>query len=290
MTTANRFSVDLNADIGEGGSSDEALLALVSSANIACGWHAGGAVFMQRTVAWAISYGVAIGAHPSFPDAANFGRREMHLSAEEIYSGLLYQIGALAAIAKVQGAHLSHVKPHGALYNQAARDPKLADVIVAAVRDFDSSLALFGLANSALIDAASRVGLRAVEEVFADRGYNADGSLVKRGTPGDMIEDEEQALAQTMQMLREGKVHAIDGSWVPLTAHTICLHGDGAHPLAFAQRIRTRLAQEGIVVAAPEDSQAAGGAGVAESSEATGPRATQSAVMPDQFSVFPLLK
>ncbi|QRX84842.1 5-oxoprolinase subunit PxpA [Glaciimonas sp. PAMC28666] len=265
-----RLSVDLNADLGEGGANDQALLALISSANIACGWHAGRAGLMQQTVAWAIQYGVAIGAHPSFPDPDNFGRTEMHLPAQEIYSGILYQIGALAAIAEAQGARLRHVKPHGALYNQAARDPTLADAVVAAVRDFDPALALFGLANSALIAAAKRAGLSAIEEVFADRGYSPDGSLVKRGSTGDLIEDEEKALAQTISMVRDSRVQAIDGSWVPLTANTVCLHGDGAHALAFAQRIRAYLAQEGITVSAHHASAAVSST--------------------DRYSLFPLLK
>ncbi|MQR00522.1 5-oxoprolinase subunit PxpA [Glaciimonas soli] len=265
------LSVDLNADLGEDcGANDEALLALVSSANIACGWHAGNAMLMQQCVSWAIQHGVAIGAHPSFPDRDNFGRTEMQLPPQEIYSGMLYQIGALSAIATAQGARLAHVKPHGALYNQAARDPVLADVIVAAVRDFDPTLALFGLANSELIHAAQRAGLSAVEEVFADRGYNPDGSLVKRGTPGALIEDEELALAQTMSMVRDSKVQAVDGSFIPLTAHTVCLHGDGAHALAFAKRIRSHLQKEGIIISAMHESQ-----NIASSV--------------DHFSLFPLL-
>ncbi|MGS0742412.1 5-oxoprolinase subunit PxpA [Glaciimonas sp. GG7] len=269
-TCDGSLTIDLNADLGEGGANDQALLALISSANIACGWHAGRAALMQQTVAWAIQYGVAIGAHPSFYDPDNFGRSEMQVSAQEIYSGILYQIGALAAIAKSQGARLSHVKPHGALYNQAACDPKLADAIVAAVCDFDSSLALYGLANSALITAAKGAGLVAIEEVFADRGYNTDGTLVQRGTPGALIEDEDHALAQTMSMVRENKVQTIDGSWIFLKADTVCLHGDGAHALVFAQRIRARLAQEGMIVAAPGRQEI--------SSDA------------DRFSLFPLLK
>lgn len=251
MNTPTQLCIDLNADIGEEiNGNDEALLALVSSANIACGWHAGSARTMQQCVAWAKRRGVAIGAHPSFPDRDNFGRSEMQLPAQEIYSGMLYQIGALAAITRAHGVPLTHVKPHGALYNMAARDAALADVIAGAVRDFDPSLALFGLAGSELIAAAQRAGLRAVQEVFADRGYNPDGSLVPRGSPGALIEDEQQALAQTMQMVREHKVRAIDGSWVPVQAHTVCLHGDGAHALAFAQRIRTYLEQQGIRVTA----------------------------------------
>ena len=248
-----RQQVDLNADLGEqSGGSDEALLALVSSANIACGWHAGSALMMQQCVQWAVAQGVAIGAHPSFPDRDNFGRTEMQLPANEIYSGVQYQIGALAAIASAHGAQLAHVKPHGALYNMAARDAALADTIVAAIRDVDPALALFGLAGSELIAAAHRAGLPAVEEVFADRGYMADGSLVKRGTPGALIEDEEQALAQTMHMVNEGKVHAIDGSWAAVRADTICLHGDGAHALEFARRIQAELKQQGIAIRAPQ--------------------------------------
>lgn len=247
------LSVDLNADLGEqSNGSDEALLGLVSSANIACGWHAGSALMMQQCVAWAVDRGVAIGAHPSFPDRDNFGRTEMQLPANEIYSGVQYQIGALAAIAAANGAGLAHVKPHGALYNMAARDAALADTIVAAIYDVDPTLALFGLAGSELIAAARRGGLTAIEEVFADRGYNPDGSLVKRGAPGALIEDEEQALAQTMHMIRDGKVRAIDGSWVPLKADTVCLHGDGAHALAFARRIHAELTRQGIAIRAPQ--------------------------------------
>lgn len=243
--------VDLNADLGEqSNGNDEALLALVSSANIACGWHAGSALMMQQCVTWAVAHDVAIGAHPSFPDRDHFGRTEMQLPLQEIYSGVQYQIGALAAIASAQGARLVHVKPHGALYNMAARDGCLADTIVAAIRDVDPSLALFGLAGSELIAAAHRAGLTAVEEVFADRGYNPDGSLVTRGALGDLIDDEDQALAQTMHMVRDGKVRAIDGSWVSVTADTVCLHGDSAHALAFAKRIRTHLEQQGIIIAA----------------------------------------
>lgn len=243
--------VDLNADLGErSDGADAALLALVSSANIACGWHAGGATMMQQCVAWALARGVAIGAHPSFPDRDNFGRTEMRLPAQDIHSGVLYQIGALAAIAAARGARLAHVKPHGALYNMAARDAALADTIVAAVRAFDPALAVFGLAGSELVAAARRAGLRAVEEVFADRGYQADGSLVPRGRPGALIGDEERALAQTLHMVRDGKVRAVDGSWVAVTAHTVCLHGDGAHALAFARRIRARLDREGVAIVA----------------------------------------
>ena len=259
--------IDLNADLGEGKGDDKTLLALISSVNIACGWHAGSALQMQQCVAWAVEHGVAIGAHPGFPDSDNFGRTEMHLPAQEIYSGILYQIGALAAIARVHGTRLTHVKPHGALYNMAAHDTQLANVIVDAIYDFQPSLALFGLAGSELIAAAKRAGLTAVEEVFADRGYNSDGSLVKRGTPGALIENEELALTQTEHMIRYGKVQAIDGSWVPLTAHTVCLHSDSTHALAFAKRIRTYLKHLGISISAHHATEASD----------------------DRFALFPLL-
>jgi UPF0271 protein len=242
--------IDLNADLGEGCDNDEALLKLVSSANIACGWHAGDAKTMRQCVRWALDNGVAIGAHPSFPDRENFGRSTMHLPPDEIVANVLYQVGALAAIVRAEGGKLSHVKPHGQLYNQAVKEPELAEALCEAVRRFDPSLRFFGLAGSGMIDAARRAGLTPVEEVFADRGYMPDGSLVPRSQPGALIEDEEQSLAQTLSLVRDRKVTAIDGSTVPVNAQTVCLHGDGAHALAFARRIRDRLQQEGIAVRA----------------------------------------
>ncbi|CAJ91278.1 5-oxoprolinase subunit PxpA [Cupriavidus necator] len=244
------MQIDLNADLGEGCANDEALLALISSANIACGWHAGDAATMVQTVKWALERGVAIGAHPSYPDRENFGRTEMQRDPEHVYADVLYQIGALDAIVRAQGGELHHVKPHGALYNQAVRDPALARAIVRAVRDFDADLVFFGLAGSQMIDIAREAGLRVKQEVFADRGYNPDGTLVKRGSPGALHEDEEVALNQTLTMVREKRVRAIDGTWVPIQAETVCLHGDGAHALAFARRIRERLGAEGIAVRA----------------------------------------
>ena len=240
--------IDLNADLGEGAGSDEALLALVSSANIACGWHAGDARTMRQCVRWAMANDVAIGAHPSFPDRENFGRSTMHLPPDEIVANMLYQIGALAAIVKAEGGKLVHVKPHGQLYNQAVKEPELADALCEAVRAFDPSLRFFGLAGSGMIDAARRAGLEPVEEVFADRAYMPDGSLVPRSQPGALIEDEEASLAQTLSLVREHKVKAIDGSTVAVNAQSVCLHGDGAHALAFARRIRERLSAEGIAV------------------------------------------
>ncbi|WP_028203409.1 5-oxoprolinase subunit PxpA [Paraburkholderia nodosa] len=243
-------TIDLNADLGEGCGSDEALLDLVSSANIACGWHAGGANAMRECVRWAVEKGVSIGAHPSFNDPENFGRKEMNLPPEEIYAGVLYQLGALSAIAQAEGGRIAHVKPHGALYNQAARDPQIAEAIVSAVHDFDPSVTVFALAGSGLVTAAREAGLVAIEEVFADRGYRADGSLVPRSEPGALLDDEDAVLARTLAMIREQRVQAVNGAWVPLNAQTICLHGDGPHALAFARRIRTALDDAGIGVRA----------------------------------------
>lgn len=244
------MQIDLNADLGEGCGSDEALLALISSANIACGWHAGDASTMLQTVQWALAKGVAIGAHPSYPDRENFGRTEMQRDPRDIYADVLYQIGALAAIVRAQGGRLAHVKAHGALYNQAARNRAQAQAIVDAVRDFDPRLTFFGLAGSVMIEVAREAGLTVKEEVFADRGYNPDGSLVRRGTPGALLDDDEGVLSQTLSMVRDHKVRAIDGQWIPIQADTVCLHGDGPHALAFAQRIRDRLREEGIAVRA----------------------------------------
>lgn len=244
------MKIDLNADLGEGCGSDEALLDLVSSANIACGWHAGGAKDMRDCVRWAVAKGVSIGAHPSFLDRENFGRREMDLPADEIYAGVLYQLGALDAICRAEGGKIAHVKPHGALYNQAARSQYIADAIVAAIRDFDPSLRVFGLAGSKLIDATRAAGLTAVEEVFADRGYRSDGSLVPRSEPGALLDDETVVLERVLAMARDRRVTAITGEAVSINAETVCLHGDGPHALAFARRIRSALEGASIAVGA----------------------------------------
>jgi UPF0271 protein len=243
--------VDLNADLGEDGGDDAAMLDHVSSINIACAWHAGSAVQMHALVSAAMQKGIAIGAHPGYADRENFGRKELQLPAPAIRSAILYQIGALEGIARAQGARLAHVKPHGALYNQAARDPELAACIARAIRDFDPGLKVMGLARSVLVDALRAEGLTALEEGFADRAYAADGQLVPRSKPGALIEDEGQMLSQVIGMVKHGRVRTRDGIDCPLRVDTICLHGDGAHALAFARSIRARLAQEGIAVAPP---------------------------------------
>lgn len=231
--------VDLNADLGEGCASDSDLLKLVSSANIACGFHAGDAQTMLTCVREALKNGVAIGAHPGFPDRENFGRTAMQLPPETVYAQTLYQVGALAAIVEAEGGRMRHVKPHGMLYNQAAKDAVLAEAIARAVHACDPALILVGLAGSELIRVGQRLGLATREEVFADRGYQADGSLVPRSQTGAMIENEDQALAQTLMMISEGRVQSIDGRWASVNAQTVCLHGDGEHALAFARRLRS---------------------------------------------------
>lgn len=242
------MKIDLNADLGEGSSSDRELLTLVSSANIACGFHAGDAQTMLQSVRWANASGVAIGAHPGFPDRENFGRTAMQLPPETVYAQMIYQIGALKSMTESEGARLFHVKPHGMLYNQAAADPQLADAIARAVRAVDAQLILVGLAGSELIAAGARYGLRTREEVFADRGYLASGALVPRSQPGALIEDAGQALAQTLAMVKQQQVQSVGGEWVAVNAETVCLHGDGAHALQFARTLRAAFAAEQIAV------------------------------------------
>lgn len=238
--------VDLNADLGEGAPDDADLLTLVTSANIACGGHAGDARLMQATVRAALAHGVAIGAHPSYVDREHFGRREMQLDPDQVRAEVLCQVGALDALVRAAGGRLHHVKPHGALYNQAARDPALADAIAGAVRAIDPGLAVYGLAGGELLRAAERASLRAVAEVFADRGYRADGSLVPRREPGALIDDTDEAVARTLRMVQEGVVQAVSGETVPLRAQTICLHGDGPHALAFARALHAALRDAGV--------------------------------------------
>lgn len=249
-------SVDLNCDIGEsfgawtlGGDAD--VLSHVTSANIACGFHAGDPATMRKTVDLALERAVAIGAHPGLPDLAGFGRRVIEVTPDEAYEMVVYQVGALAAFAAARGARLSHVKPHGALYNMAATRAPLADAIARAVRDVDRALMLFGLAGSRLIAAARSARILAVEEVFADRRYAANGTLVSRSEPGAVIDDTDLAVRQAVRMVREGKVTAIDGSEVRVHADTICIHGDTPGAVEHARALRAALSDAGIDVAAP---------------------------------------
>lgn len=256
MTAVIRKTIDINSDLGESFGAwhmgdDAALLAVVSSANIACGFHAGDPDIMRRTVALAVEHGVAIGAHVSLPDLQGFGRREIAVTPAEAYAMTLYQIGALHGFAHAVGTQLRHVKPHGALYNMAARDRRLADAIAQAVRDFDPKLRLFGLANSELVAAGRDAGLPVAAEAFADRRYRSDGSLQPRREADAVITESDEAIAQAMAMVREGRVRAVDGDIVELQADTLCVHGDGAHAVAFARQLRASLEGADIAICAP---------------------------------------
>ncbi|TCJ95850.1 UPF0271 protein [Volucribacter psittacicida] len=244
--------VDLNADLAEGCQNDEQLLRLVSSANIACGLHAGDYEQMRNAIAWAKQNKVAIGAHPSFPDRENFGRTNMQLAPEQLKACLLYQLGALQALCDEQQVTLIYVKPHGALYNQAAKDMALAQLIASTIKGFNPKLKLMGLSGSLLIKAAQQQGLSVISEVFADRHYLADGSLVPRSRADALVESDEEAIEQVLQMVLKGTVKSVEGELVPVQADSICLHGDGAHALAFAQRIRQQLQQHNIIIKATE--------------------------------------
>ena len=237
-------SIDLNCDMGESTSlhtydieRDIALMQYLSSVNLACGYHAGDAHTMNRLVETAMDKRIAIGAHPSFPDRDNFGRTNMVLSSSEVYDIVLYQLGALHAFVKVTGGAIHHVKPHGALYNMAAKNRELADAICKAIADFDEKLILYGLAGSKLITAASAIGLATASEIFSDRTYQDDGSLTSRTIPNALIEDEQLAIKQVLQMVKTGTVKTLSGKNILLSAETICIHGDGKMAIRFAEAL-----------------------------------------------------
>lgn len=242
--------LDLNADLGEGAGHDDELFEFITSANIACGFHAGDAESMRKAIDRAAAHGVAVGAHPSFFDRENFGRKELTVSADDIYEGVKYQLGVFAAIAEAAGVKPDHVKAHGALYNMAARDRVLADAIARAVADFDSSLIVFALPSSALAAAAEAQGLRVAREVFADRNYMPDGSLVSRSRPDALLHDPAEAAKRVLRMLREHVVRAVDGTDVTLAADTVCVHGDTPGAVAFARQLREALENSGVRIAA----------------------------------------
>lgn len=250
--------VDLNADLGEGAGHDDELFDLITSANIACGFHAGDADSMRKAVEAGKSQGVAVGAHPSFFDRENFGRKELDVSADDVREGVKYQLGVFAAIADAAGVKPSHVKAHGALYNMAARERALAHAIARAVAHFDPTLIVFALPNSELAAAAGAHGLRVAREVFADRNYMADGSLVPRSRPDALLHDPSEAAIRVLRMLRERLVRAVDGSDVPLAADTICVHGDMPGAVAFARKLREALESAGVTIAAPLPMETAG--------------------------------
>lgn len=240
------YQVDLNADLGESFGAyrigcDEEVIQQVTSANISCGWHAGDPLVLDRTIALAKKYHVGVGAHPGFPDLLGFGRREIKVTPEEAYTYVLYQLGAFAAFARRHAVEVIHLKAHGALYNMAGKDPALAQAVCKAVRDFDREIILVGLAGSCFAAAAQGLGLRFANEVFADRAYEEDGSLVNRRKPGAIIGDESLAIQRVIRMVTEGLVTTITGKDIPVKADTICVHGDGPKALAFTSRIREAL-------------------------------------------------
>jgi 5-oxoprolinase (ATP-hydrolysing) subunit A len=245
--------IDLNADVGESlgpwrMGADTDLIPLVTSVNVACGFHAGDPLTIRRTVRLALDSGAAVGAHPGYPDLVGFGRREMGLTAEELEAAVLYQVAALDGIVRAEGGRLAHVKPHGALYNRAALDPEVARLIAAAVASLDARLRLVGPPGSALLAAGAAAGLTCVAEGFADRAYEADGRLRSRRLPGALLDDPERAAAQAVEIARDARVTTFDGTILELSVATLCIHGDTPGAVATATTIRAAFAAAGIEV------------------------------------------
>lgn len=245
------MQVDINCDMGEGMPHDADIMPFISSANIACGFHAGDENTMRQTILLALQNNVAIGAHISFPDKQNFGRTEMHLPKNEIEDLIFNQLDILQKIANSLGAELHHLKPHGALYNMSARDAELANTIATAVKKFNPRLILYGLSGSQSICEAKAMGLQTASETFADRHYNDDGSLTSRTLPHAMIDEKEEMIQQVLQMIQQGKVATVTGKRIPVLAETICIHGDGKNELEFAMAISFTLKSNNIRVIAP---------------------------------------
>ncbi len=248
------LKIDLNCDMGESFGAytigaDEAVAKYITSANVACGFHAGDPMVMEKTVSLLAKQGVAVGAHPGFPDLLGFGRRNLAASPAEAKAYVQYQIGALQAFCKAKGLLLQHVKPHGALYNMAGKDEALAKAVCEAVAETDESLILLCPASSKMHTAAKALGLRTACEVFADRAYEEDGSLVPRTKPGAMITDENEAIERVVGMVQNGKVRTITGKEMPIRADSVCVHGDGEKALAFVQKIRSALQAAGVEIA-----------------------------------------
>jgi len=245
--------IDLNSDLGESFGAwtmgmDEEVMDHVSSSNIACGWHAGDAEIMIRTVRAAKARNVAVGAHPGSPDLLGFGRRNIACTPDEMYAYTLYQVGALMGVCASEGVELQHVKPHGAMYNQAAKDPKLAAAIARAVKNLGGGVILMGLAGSAFEAAAAEQGVPFASEAFADRGYMADGSLVPRTQPGAFIHDPDEAAARMLKLVKEGIVETPDGQILKLKAHTICMHGDNPAAVKMAEVVKSTFEKNGVAV------------------------------------------
>lgn len=247
------YQIDLNCDLGESFGAykigmDEEVLQFITSANVACGFHAGDPSVMRKTVQLALKNNVKIGAHPGLPDLAGFGRRNMNISPQEAYDLVVYQIGALSGFLKAEGEKMQHVKPHGALYNMAAKNRELSEAIAEAVYKVDPQLILFGLAGSELVKAAEKIGLKTANEVFSDRTYQQDGSLTPRTQPDALIHSYEDSVSQVIRMIKEGKVRSTQGVDVSVLAQTVCIHGDGPEALVFAKQLRESMQSEGIQV------------------------------------------
>lgn len=245
--------IDLNCDLGESFGAykigmDEEVIKYISSANVACGFHASDPVVMDKTVKNAKLNGIAVGAHPGFPDLMGFGRRNMNVSPSDAKAYVQYQVGALNAFCTANGVKLAHVKPHGALYNMAGKDYALSKAICEGIYEIDPNIILLGLSGSQMLKAAADTGLRCAKEVFADRAYEEDGSLVARTKPGAVITDEKESLKRVIGMVKEGKVAAITGKEIPIEAQSICVHGDGVKALEFVKKIRQALTDEGIEI------------------------------------------
>jgi 5-oxoprolinase (ATP-hydrolysing) subunit A len=248
--------IDLNCDMGESYGAwkmgaDAEVMPFISSANIACGFHAGDPATIRKTVRLAVDHGVAIGAHPSLPDLPGFGRRLMKISPQDMYDLVVYQAGAMEAFARAAGARLHHVKCHGALYNMAATDEALSDAMARAVKDLGSEVFLYCLSGSKSLERAKKQNVKTLGEVFADRGYSDDGTLAPRDQPGGMIEDAAQSVRQALAMVEEGYVTSLSGKRVPVSADTLCLHGDQPGAVAFARALRKTFSEKGISIAAP---------------------------------------
>ena len=248
--------IDLNCDMGESYGAwrmgaDAEIMPLISSANIACGFHGGDPATIRKTVRLAVDHGVAVGAHPSLPDLQDFGRRVMKISQQDMYDLIVYQAGAVEAFARAAGARLHHVKCHGALYNMAANDEALSDAMARAVGDLGSKVMLYALSNSLMMKIAKNKKVPVLGEVFADRGYSDDGTLAPRDRPGGMIEDELQSVKQALGMVEGGFVVSLSGKRVPVAADTLCLHGDQPGAVAFAKAIRKAFTEREIEIAAP---------------------------------------
>ena len=251
------YKVDLNCDMGESFGiyklgQDEELMKYITSANIACGFHAGDPLTMRKTIKLALQHQVAIGAHPSLPDKQGFGRRRMDINAEEIYGLVLYQLGALQAFAKAEGAHLTHVKPHGALYHMANDNRAIAEAIAEAAFRVDEDILLYGQASSELIKAGARIGLRTIHEVFADRNYEQDGSLTPRTHDQALIVHSKYSCERIIKMIKEHRVETRTNEIIDMRADTVCIHGDSPDALAHAIELRTALEEAGIEVVAPQ--------------------------------------